>query len=77
MGGGVNFLSGFHSAYCNTGRGNQVMGGVHSGGVRSILLYKGVGVAGVGGALEIAEMTRFLKYISYSFALKNVKMKIL
>ena len=53
-----------------------MMGGVHSGGVRSILLYKGVGVAG-GGALEIAEMTRFLKYISYSFALKNVKMKIL
>ena len=54
-----------------------MMGGVHSGGVRSILLYKGVGVAGGGGALEIAEMTRFLKYISYSFALKNVKMKIL
>ena len=40
-GGGGNFLGGFHTAYYNTGRGNQVMGGVHSGGVGSILLYKG------------------------------------
>ena len=40
-GGGGNFLGGFHSAYYNTGRGNQVMGGVHSDGVGSILSYKG------------------------------------
>ena len=40
-GGGGNFLGGFHSAYYNTGRDNQVMGGVHSDGVGSILSYKG------------------------------------
>ena len=41
--GGLPYYGGsnFHSAYYDTRRGTQVIGGVHSGGVGSILLYKG------------------------------------
>ena len=39
---GVNFLGDWYPSACyDSGRGNQVMGGVHSGRVGSILLYIG------------------------------------